>query len=64
VKGSVCYPDQHLQSAVQGNLLMSVKGSGSEATSAANNGTDAGSFAASEDAAEQRAGPRTYRGVN
>jgi len=61
---SAGYADQHFQPAVQRDLLPPVERRGSEPTSAANDGTDAGPFAASEDAAQQRAGPRSNRGVN
>src|ERR1700735_2868051 len=56
--------NQHFQSAVQVDFLASVKRRGSESTSATNDGADAGPFATSEDAAEQRSGPGSHRGVN
>ena len=43
---------------------MPVERRGSEPTSATNDGADAGPLAPSEDAAKERSGPRSNRGVN
>lgn len=40
--------DQHFQTAVQRDLLMSVESCGSQATGTADHGTDTGAFAAAE----------------
>ena len=56
--------DEHLQSAVQRDLLAPVERRGSEPTSATNYGADARPFAPSEDAAKERSSPRSNRGVN
>lgn len=44
--------NQHLQPAVQSDLLTSMESSGSQATGPADHGTDACTFAASEDSAQ------------
>jgi hypothetical protein len=64
INASASYADQHFQSAVQRDLLAPVERRGSEPTSATNDGADARPFAPSEDAAEQRSGPRANGGVN
>lgn len=61
---SAGYADQHLQPAVQRDLLAPMERRGSEPTSATNDGADARPFAPSEDTAKQRSRPRSNRGVN
>jgi hypothetical protein len=63
INASASYADQHFQPAVQRDLLAPVERRGSEPTSATNDGADTRPFAPAEDAAQQRSGPRSNRGV-
>ena len=55
--------NQHLQSAVQRNLLVSLEGRSSQAPHTADQGSDARSFAAAEDPAQSSSGSRAGRRV-
>ena len=59
----VCDSNQHFLAASQCDPLMAVEGSGPQSANAADDGTDACAFTASEDPAQQGSSSRANGGV-